>query len=394
MSYQVLTEWETIERAIAGVSLCRFGDGELRLATGGEAKSQKRDTALMVELRQILREPGPALVCIPRPGGPKADWWKEYERPKYQELYELPVYGSAFISRPDSAPWIDCPEYWLRVAALWRGRTVVLVRGRDNSLVPEQLGEAQRIIDLIGPAQNAFADIGSIEREITQACRGVDAAVVILCLGATATVLAWRLARRGIYALDLGHLGLYLRHRGAYAFKAEDLISEELRIQYARLHCLAGGYGADGGKHAAAVLNYAREIGAGSILDYGAGAGMLRQACRRAGWTGAFEDYDPALPLIRRPPKPADLIACTDVLEHVEPMRLAAVLDHIGRLMVKGAYFQIATRDARKQLPDGRNAHLIVADANWWISEFERAGLPILRQQNLKDRELRLWIKK
>jgi len=52
-------------------------------------------------------------------------------------------------------------------------------------------------------------------------------------------------------------------------------------------------------------------------------------------------------------------------LEHVEPDRLGNVLDHIRRLSGKGCYIVIATRPAAAILPDGRNAHLIVKDADW-----------------------------
>jgi hypothetical protein len=32
----------------------------------------------------------------------------------------------------------------------------------------------------------------------------------------------------------------------------------------------------------------------------------------------------------------------------------------------------IATRPAKKHLPDGRNAHLIVQDSDWWLGQLEK----------------------
>jgi len=394
VNYQVLDERQTIEHAVAGQSLARFGDGELRLALGGEAKSQQRNRELSVQLRQILREPGPALVCIPRHEGPKKLWWEEYQRPKFTALYEQPLYGSAFISRPDSAPWIDTPEYWSRVSDIWKGRDVVLMRGGENSLRPEQLAGAESVTDLIGPPLHAFASIEALMRDTVRAVHRYPQGLVLLCLGATATVMAWRLAQLGRQAIDIGHIGMFMRHQGAFRFAREELISNDYCVLNAQLHCDPAGYGGSGYKHAESVFAYAREIGARAILDYGAGEATLRRDVRKLGWKGAFEDYDPALPLICRPPKPADLVVCTDVLEHVEPEKLPAVLDHLRLLMGKGGYFVIATRAANKLLPDGRNAHLQIQRPEWWVAELVNAGLRIVRQVNHKEREVRLWVKK
>jgi hypothetical protein len=78
--------------------------------------------------------------------------------------------------------------------------------------------------------------------------------------------------------------------------------------------------------------------------------------------------YDPAIESFSQLPSPADLVICWDVLEHVEPNCLDSVLAHIKSLAIKSVYLVIATRaDSSKLLPDGRNPHLIVKPAQWWI---------------------------
>src|SRR5690348_8545526 len=88
----LLDEFETLEKAHAGASIARFGDGELKLATGRDAKSQPHYADLQIELCHILRTPdaGPALVCIPRANAksPKFDLWQTFERPLYLRLYD------------------------------------------------------------------------------------------------------------------------------------------------------------------------------------------------------------------------------------------------------------------------------------------------------------------
>jgi hypothetical protein len=217
---KVMTEGATL--AAAGstknpFSIARFGDGELKLALGRDAKSQAHDPALERELRAILKAPeGPCLVCIPNilTGTPKAEFWDPFLRSPYADLYTSNpnvTYGSAFITRPDSAPWIDNEPYWERVTDLWRHRDVILVRGSSKSLTRSDLREAASVEEIIGPRQHAWSAYGELFKQLRGRKRRV-----LLCLGATATVLAYRLAREGVQALDLGHIGMFMRREGRF----------------------------------------------------------------------------------------------------------------------------------------------------------------------------------
>jgi hypothetical protein len=81
-------------------------------------------------------------------------------------------------------------------------------------------------------AQNAYAEINRIEAEIMSEPAGP----VLMCLGVTATVLAARLAAKGVHALDLGHIGMFRRHAGAYRFRSADLLSPEYAAMLAHMH--------------------------------------------------------------------------------------------------------------------------------------------------------------
>lgn len=383
----VFGETETLARGHAGINLARFGDGELRIAAGGDCISQREKfPKLAAELTEMLRIPRPGcLVCIPNAESatPKAESWSHYKEPKFVSLYGQREYGSSFITRPDSAPWIDVPEYWDSVRNLWRGKDVTLVVGDKKSVTTEMLaGEAATVREVTGPRQNAYAQIDRIEDEI-----GSPAGIVILCMGVTATVLAWRLAAKGVHALDLGHIGMFMRHAGAYRYVIGDLVSEAYRQQIAAMHG-SRKWGGDGAKHAAAVSTFAEQIGAVTILDYGCGRGELAKSLEPR----RVSQFDPAIPGRDGMPKPCDLVVCTDVLEHVEPDRLDAVMDHLRRLTGKGAYLTIATRPANAILPDGRNAHLIVQPAPWWTDRVERQGWTIVDVQGKPDFEVRLCL--
>lgn len=209
----VLDEATTLKFVQTGTSLARFGDGEIKLALGHSAKSQQAAPDLAAALRQVLNEVGGhCLACIPRMdfGSPKAAFWETYKRRQVVALYRpRKIYGSAFVTRPDSAPSIDTPEYWEEVVDIWRDRDVVLVRGSTKSLTADRLVGAGAVEEIVGARQHAWAEHAALFERLRRENRRV-----ILCLGATATVLAWRLSHEGVQALDLGHVGMFLRRRG------------------------------------------------------------------------------------------------------------------------------------------------------------------------------------
>lgn len=124
-------------------------------------------------------------------------------------------------------------------------------------------------------------------------------------------------------------------------------------------------YGTMGHRYAEDVKRLVEQSGARSVLDYGCGKGTLRASLGEI-----VSEYDPAIPGKDGEPKHADIVVCTDVLEHIEPDKLDSVLEHI-RCLGQAVYFVIATRPAEKDLPDGRNAHLIVQSADWWKRTLE-----------------------
>jgi hypothetical protein len=98
-----------------------------------------------------------------------------------------------------------------------------------------------------------------------------------------------------------------------------------------------------------------------TVLDYGCGQGALAR-----GLGPLIAEYDPAVEGKDELPEPADLVICTDVLEHIEPECLDAVLDHLRAVTRAALFAVISTRPAVKTLSDGRNAHLIIQPWSWW----------------------------
>lgn len=142
------------------------------------------------------------------------------------------------------------------------------------------------------------------------------------------------------------------------------LISPEYREQNRELHRQRTDYGISSQRHVAMINDLAQQNGFQSVLDYGCGKGRLgAQLSPLYDW----RDYDPAIGGKEAEPGPADFVVCTDVLEHIEPLCLADVLDDLKRVTSKMVFMTVSTRKAKKTLPDGRNAHLIVEPMEWWL---------------------------
>jgi 2-polyprenyl-3-methyl-5-hydroxy-6-metoxy-1,4-benzoquinol methylase len=133
---------------------------------------------------------------------------------------------------------------------------------------------------------------------------------------------------------------------------------KELLIQFHE-DCLE--YGIAGENHVDVILKLKKSINAESILDYGCGKGYLGKHL-----PFPIYEYDPAIPEKDSYPRAADLVLALHVLEHVEPESLDFVLLDISRCIKNIGYFIVSTNPSSKTLPDGRNAHLIIENEEWW----------------------------
>lgn len=201
----VLGESQTLDRVLAGESIARYGDGELKMCRGAGIKSQVAHPELSKRLSEILVDSGDCMVGIPNIHSktPKSDFWGKHMI--YSRLLVEREYVSSFITRPDSAPWINTDDYWRRVESLWVGQSVTLVRGSSKSLTSADLVDAGEVTEIIAPRQHAFAEYEQLLERIGTPKRA------ILCLGPTATVMAVDLCKKGVHAIDAGHIGMFIR---------------------------------------------------------------------------------------------------------------------------------------------------------------------------------------
>ncbi len=165
--------------------------------------------------------------------------------------------------------------------------------------------------------------------------------------------------------------------------RQERLISDEYRAQQRAMHANPE-YGVASQAFAPVVAKVMNQYAVVELLDYGAGKGRLAQTLMRDRLVDhpfRVQHYEPAVHDWSGEPTPTEMVACIDVLEHIEPHLLDNVLDDLVRVTKAIGLFSVSTEPAIKKLPDGRNAHLIIEPLEWWVPKLmARFSLHVLQR--------------
>lgn len=151
------------------------------------------------------------------------------------------------------------------------------------------------------------------------------------------------------------------------AFDKPELISAEYKELNYKLHQENPMYGIGGARHAKTVLHLCEKLKTTSILDYGCGKAQLGREL-----PFAIFEYDPCVPGKEASPRPADIVCCFDVLEHIEPDKIMLVLSDLKRCVKQMGYFIVHTGPASKFYANGENAHILQRNRHWWKKKLEK----------------------
>ncbi len=209
---EVMDEQATIDKCLEGYSLARFGDGELKIIYGAGYVREPPNPWLSSELQTAMLRPSKrCLVGVPTmdPKGPKYDNWMRH-RPRFSRLFEMVLPSaqlySAFITRPDSSPWIRTEHFAKSVERLWLGKHAVVICEKHGSIYKTVQLRAGKVTHITCPRQRAYAEID----RLAWAVLGAKPDIAIISAGPTATCLANRLSEQGVQAIDLGSSGRWL----------------------------------------------------------------------------------------------------------------------------------------------------------------------------------------
>lgn len=200
-------------------SVIRYGDGEMDIMMGHGIPYQDYDETLAEQLRRMIQlESSPELlVCLSdvfevleRYNPEAVNFWKKHlenYKEAYHRLCTAPFYGSTFISRP----YIDLKDksasvaHFEKLKKLWDKRDILIVEGENSrsGVGNDLFDNAQSVERIVCPSRNAYSKVQDIQEAIEKHVAGK---LVFLMLGPTAKVLAYHLSKKGIQAIDLGHI--------------------------------------------------------------------------------------------------------------------------------------------------------------------------------------------
>lgn len=111
-----------------------------------------------------------------------------------------------------------------------------------------------------------------------------------------------------------------------------------------------------------------------TLIDFGCGQGGVHKYLEKKYNLKDAAGYDPCVKTYEVLPQGVfDMLISLDVLEHIEPDFIDDTLKLINNKFKKISFLNIHTSKAKLILPDGRNAHLIQEQPEWWkekISQF------------------------
>lgn len=209
-------------------SIARYGDGEIDIILEKrDLGFQKLSDDLKNSLIDILRtENKNLLVCISRAINTTAGcndhsktFWIEWGKKDnhHKEMVEMirfyagkrHLFGDTLITRP----YIDwktdkrAKRTFPKLMDLWKDRDVIIVEGEQTHLGigNDLFSNAKSIKRILAPAVNAFDYCTEIKSKVESIYNGE---LVLIALGPTATVLASEFSKKGIQALDIGHIDI------------------------------------------------------------------------------------------------------------------------------------------------------------------------------------------
>lgn len=234
----VWSEEETIQHLLENKSsICRFGDGELKLMVGEKHKSfQDVNHSLNNRLIEVLNSNVPNILVAIHPVRDFDSLGRIWQ--KFIIRIGLPVLNLLDSNRryPSMGVFRGLPKNTkenlvnriLKIKKLWEGRKILLVVGENSRFTfEEELFNNVESVDYVyAPAKNAFEVYDEIVNKVKQYNK--DEYLILIVLGPTATVMAYDLALDGYQAIDFGQMpGTYKRAKKVL-FGNEEVVLKEL----------------------------------------------------------------------------------------------------------------------------------------------------------------------
>ncbi len=220
--YKIYSEEQTIDLIIEKkLSLCRFGDGEIKWILGKKQQSfQDNNPLLSKRLLEVLTSNNKnILIGIPKQiqdisslNISAKSFWVNFTVSLSKELFNLLNVDYNYCNASITRPYMDYKnknvEYkFQNLKKMWNNREVVVIEGNFTRLgVNNDLFDNVKSLKrIICPSTNAFSKYNEI---LCEAKKIDSKKLILIALGPTATVLAYDLAMLGYQAIDIGHIDI------------------------------------------------------------------------------------------------------------------------------------------------------------------------------------------
>lgn len=213
---------ETIDYIIKNnASVSRYGDYEYMSINRETNNFNIANKNLSLRLKEVLHSNLPNhIVCLPHAFHNLSNdnkrariFWMYYVAQKGKMILSMTPINKIYYDASFTRFYMDARNkdkgrilaYVNKMKLIWDKRNVLIVEGRDSrfGVGDDLLDNANNIRRILCPSTNAFLKYDSILEATKKYAHKDD---LILCaLGATATILAYDLAKEGLQAIDIGH---------------------------------------------------------------------------------------------------------------------------------------------------------------------------------------------
>ena len=194
---------------------------------GRGPKFQSANVYLKSRLKEVLSSTDDrVLICVPSSLTGKAHlrmtnearfFWKKYAARLPFLIYSILFrrrFGDSLFTRPymdyikDGREYERASKQFELIKRLWDGRRVLIVEGQESRIGVgnDLLENACSVGRILCPKYDAWRFYPRILKQSLKEAMNFD--IVLIALGPTATVLAYDLARNGVWAVDVGHVDI------------------------------------------------------------------------------------------------------------------------------------------------------------------------------------------
>lgn len=218
----VMSTDETLDKIVNDkYSVSRYGDGEFALMRGENLLFQPYSNELSLRLKEIIKSQQKGhMVGIPNVFT-DMDWcdekpkkyWDKYLNLNRHKVYKMINMKKEYYDSLVTRLYIDhknkgkAEERFSKIKKLWANRDIIIIEGDQSRLgVGNDLfNDAGSIERIICPPTDAFSQY---DRILGLAKKQDKSKLILIALGATATVLAYDLSICGYQAIDIGHIDI------------------------------------------------------------------------------------------------------------------------------------------------------------------------------------------